>query len=121
MESHPNDYHISFFKPTTKIARLNRDIVVFLVVIWTIAIFGFQIALKVFEKPSPEPAYLDFEQVWDQVAGNTGHIGLGTGGLHNESVAGINRLAVKRSNPATHTCRHEKRICIILPKFNSHG
>jgi len=71
MESHPNDYHISFFKPTTKIARLNRNIVVYLVCIWTVAIFGFQIALKVLEKPSPEPAYLEYEQVWDQVAGNT--------------------------------------------------
>jgi len=71
MESHPNDYHISFFKPTTRIARLNRNIVVYLVCIWTVAIFGFQIALKVFEKPTPEPAYLEYEQVWDRVAGNT--------------------------------------------------
>ena len=60
MESQKNDYHISFFKPTTDIARLNRNIVVFLVCIWTVAIFGFQIALKVFEKPTPEPAYLAF-------------------------------------------------------------
>ncbi len=67
MESQQNDYHISFFKPTTEIARLNRNIVVILVCIWTLAIFGFQIALKVFEKPTPEPAYLAYEQVWDQV------------------------------------------------------
>ena len=67
MESQENGYHISFFKPTTEIARLNRNIIVFLVCIWTVAIFGFQIALKVLEKPTPEPAYLEFEQVWDQI------------------------------------------------------
>ena len=68
MESPPNDYHISFFKPATEMARLNRNIVITLVIIWTVAIFGFQIALKVISKPTPEPAYLAFEQVWDQVS-----------------------------------------------------
>ena len=71
MESSPNDYHISFFKPATEMARLNRNIVVSLVIIWTIAIFGFQIVLKVISKPTPEPAYLAFEQVWDQVSGGS--------------------------------------------------
>jgi putative solute:sodium symporter small subunit len=67
MESNPNDYHISFFKPATEMARLNRNIVILLLCIWTVAIFGFQIALKVLEKPTPEPAYLSFEKVWDNV------------------------------------------------------
>jgi putative solute:sodium symporter small subunit len=67
MTSPPNDYHTSFFKPVTELARLNRNIVISLVCIWTVAIFGFQIALKVLEKPTPEPAYLAFEQVWDKV------------------------------------------------------
>ncbi len=68
MESPPNDYRISFFKPATEMARLNRNIVISLVIIWTVTIFGFQIALKVISKPTPEPAYLAFEQVWDQVS-----------------------------------------------------
>jgi putative solute:sodium symporter small subunit len=68
MESLPNDYRISFFKPATEMARLNRNIVVTLVIIWTVTIFGFQIVLKVLSKPTPEPAYLAFEQVWDQVS-----------------------------------------------------
>jgi putative solute:sodium symporter small subunit len=68
MESNPNDYHISFFKPATEMARLNRNIIISLVIIWTVAIFGFQITLKIISKPTPEPAYLAFEQVWDQVS-----------------------------------------------------
>jgi putative solute:sodium symporter small subunit len=68
MESPPNDYRISFFKPATEMARLNRNIIVSLVIIWTLAIFGFQIVLRVISKPTPEPAYLAFEQVWEQVS-----------------------------------------------------
>lgn len=70
METNPNDYHISFFKPTTPIARYNRNLVVWLVSIWVVAIFGFQILLKVVGKPTPEQAYVQYEQVWPKITGN---------------------------------------------------
>lgn len=72
MESNPNDYHISFFKPTTDSARRNRNMVVQLVLIWAVAIFGFQILLKVMEKPTPEPAWEVYRSAWDDIeAGST--------------------------------------------------
>jgi hypothetical protein len=61
MDNSSDDYHISFFKPTTPQAVANRNMVVWLVVIWFFAIFGFQILLKVVEKPTPEQSYLTFE------------------------------------------------------------
>ncbi len=64
MDPQQNDYHISFFKPTTVSARRNRNMVVQLVLIWAVAIFGFQILLKILEKPTPEPAYILFESSW---------------------------------------------------------
>lgn len=67
MDSNQNDYHISFFKPTTKQAKWNRNLVVLLVLIWTVAIFGFQFLLKIIEKPTPEQAYLTYEKVWENV------------------------------------------------------
>jgi putative solute:sodium symporter small subunit len=67
MESQKNDYHISFFKPTTDSARRNRNMVVQLVLIWAVAIFGFQILLKILEKPTPEPAYLSYEASWAKI------------------------------------------------------
>lgn len=67
MNDTENGYHISFFKPTTERARFNRNLVVWLASIWFIAIFGFQITLKVIEKPTPEPAYTTFESVWDNI------------------------------------------------------
>lgn len=71
METSSNDYHISFFKPTTPQAKANRNMVVWFVLIWAVAIFGFQIALRILEKPTPEPAYLQFEEVWPVVLDGT--------------------------------------------------
>ncbi|PLX23768.1 MAG: hypothetical protein C0599_03830 [Salinivirgaceae bacterium] len=62
-----NQFHISFFKPTTERARRNRNKVVVLVSIWAIAVFGFHFLLKAIEKPTPEPVLLEFNKVWDKV------------------------------------------------------
>ncbi|MFO8023341.1 MAG: DUF4212 domain-containing protein [Perlabentimonas sp.] len=67
MENNQNDYHVSFFKPVSTRARKNRNMTVWLVAIWAVAIFGFQILLKIIGKPTPEPAHTEFIQVWDNV------------------------------------------------------
>ncbi|MEF8984884.1 MAG: hypothetical protein V5A51_09865, partial [Bacteroidales bacterium] len=67
MDKTTNGYHISFFKPTTPQARYNRNMVLWLVLIWVIAIFGFQLLLKLVEKPTPEAAYIKFQRAWPQV------------------------------------------------------
>jgi putative solute:sodium symporter small subunit len=66
MESNKDDFHISFFKPTTESARHNRNMVVQFVIIWAVAIFGFQILLRIVQKPTPEPAYLQFQSEWPE-------------------------------------------------------
>ncbi|MCD4829352.1 MAG: DUF4212 domain-containing protein [Candidatus Cloacimonetes bacterium] len=65
------DYRISFFKPTTDFSRINRNLVIVLVLIWAIAIFGFQTLLRVMQKPTPETALITFESVWDNVNNGT--------------------------------------------------
>lgn len=67
METNSNEYHISFFRPTTEQARLNRNLVIKFVLIWAVAIFGFQILLKVVEKPTPEQTYITYQGVWANV------------------------------------------------------
>lgn len=67
MDDSSRDYHISFFKPTTPQAIANRNMVIWLVLIWFVAIFGFHILLRVVEKPTPEPTYLTFQNVWGTV------------------------------------------------------
>jgi putative solute:sodium symporter small subunit len=72
-----NQYHFSFFKPTTQSARRNRNMIIQFVLIWAIAIFGFQTLLKVLGKPTPEPDYLLFQTSWESVqAGNPSKIDL---------------------------------------------
>ncbi len=71
MNDDHNGYHISFFRPTTPRAKVNRNIVIWLASIWAVAIFGFQILLRVLEKPTPEPAYTSFQQVWGSVENGT--------------------------------------------------
>lgn len=65
------DYRISFFKPTTPFSRTNRNLVIILVLIWAICVFGFQILLRVMEKPTPEKALITFEKVWGNVKAET--------------------------------------------------
>ncbi|MBN1251489.1 MAG: DUF4212 domain-containing protein [Bacteroidales bacterium] len=67
METKSDNYNISFFKPTTELARINRNLTIKLLLIWVIAIFGFQILLRIIEKPTPEPAYIAYKQVWDKI------------------------------------------------------
>jgi hypothetical protein len=71
MKDYENGYHISFFRPTTERARFNRGIVVWLTTIWFVAIFGFHIALRVLQKPTPEPAFTAFERVWEGIKDGT--------------------------------------------------
>lgn len=67
MDKTSDEYHISFFKPTTPQATANRNMVLWLVLIWFFAIFGFHTLLWIIEKPTPEPAYTAFQNVWDEV------------------------------------------------------
>jgi len=87
MSDSSNGYHISFFKPTTTQATANRNMVVWLVLIWALAIFGFQILLRVLEKPTPEPAYIGFQEVW-------GNIENGSAGVEELQVFGRASLSV---------------------------
>ncbi len=68
------DYHISFFRPTTKLAKFNRNLSIVLLLIWAIGIYGFQVVLKVMEKPTPEQAFINFEQVWPNVKTNSASV-----------------------------------------------
>ncbi len=68
METNQNDYHISFFKPTTAQAKWNRNLAIKLILIWAIAVFGFHFLLRMIEKPTPELAYTKYEEVWKNIS-----------------------------------------------------
>ena len=67
MESNQNDYHISFFKPTTAQAIWNRNLAMKLILVWAVAVFGFHFLLRAIEKPTPEESYVKYEKVWENI------------------------------------------------------
>jgi putative solute:sodium symporter small subunit len=67
MDSNQNDYRISFFKPTTALAKWNRNLAIKLILVWAVAVFGFHFLLKAIEKPTPEESFVKYEQVWEKV------------------------------------------------------
>ncbi len=67
MKTSDKEYHFNLFKPTTEHGRRNRNIIITMVLIWAVAVFGFQILLVILQKPTPEKTYTIFQSVWDQV------------------------------------------------------
>lgn len=61
------EYNFSLFKPVSPYGRKNRNLIISIVIIWFVAIFGFQGLLMILEKPTPEKALTVFESVWDNV------------------------------------------------------
>jgi hypothetical protein len=66
-----NNYNTNIFKPKTKYAKINSKIIMTSILIWAIAVFGFQTALKILEKPVPEKSYITFSQAWNNIQQGT--------------------------------------------------
>ena len=68
MES-SDQYNFSIFTPRNRHGRKNRNVIFTMLAIWAVAVFGFQILLRVIEKPVPEKALTLFEAEWSDVTG----------------------------------------------------
>ena len=67
METNTNQYNFSLFKPVSEYGRRNRNLILILITIWVLSIFGFQVLLLIFQKPTPEKSLISFESVWENV------------------------------------------------------
>lgn len=67
METSSNNYDFNLFKPVSQYGRKNRNLILILGTIWFVAIFGFQMLLLIFQKPTPEKSLITFESVWNNV------------------------------------------------------
>ena len=63
MES-TDQYNFSLFSPRHLHGRKNRNVIFTMLLIWAVAVFGFQFLLKGIEKPTPEKALGAFESEW---------------------------------------------------------
>ncbi|OFY57039.1 MAG: hypothetical protein A2X04_16585 [Bacteroidetes bacterium GWF2_41_9] len=66
MESSEN-YNFSIFRPRNVHGRKNRNVILTMLLVWIVAVFGFQFLLRAIEKPVPEKALVTFEKLWPAV------------------------------------------------------
>ena len=69
--SDPGKYNVNFFRPKSEHARSDKKIISIMLIIWAVAVFGFQFLLILTNKPTPEPAYETFQKVWANVEDGT--------------------------------------------------
>jgi uncharacterized membrane protein len=69
--SEGHSYDFNFFKPKSDFARANTRLTFTIIIIWALAVFGFQSLLKAIEQPVPEKQLIVFQQAWPDVKENT--------------------------------------------------
>ncbi len=60
-------YDVNFFKPKTEHSRADMKMIIVMILVWGIAVFGFQFMLCIFNQPAPEDSYVTFQEVWHDV------------------------------------------------------
>ena len=62
-----SNIEVSFFKPKSEAAKSNTRLISVLVIIWAVAVFGFQFLLIGLGKPVEEPTLTEFRALWPKV------------------------------------------------------
>ena len=65
--SEQRDFNVNFFKPKSEAEKANTKLISILVVIWAVAVFGFQFLLIGIQKPVEEQTLTDFRELWPKV------------------------------------------------------
>ncbi|MFO7369367.1 MAG: hypothetical protein R6X09_03755 [Bacteroidales bacterium] len=63
----PDSYNFSLFSPRNLHGKKNRNVILSMLLIWAVAVFGFQLLLRILEKPTPEKALTLFESTWPAI------------------------------------------------------
>jgi len=62
-----NEYNFSIFKPRNLHGKKNRNVILTMLLIWAVAVFGFQFLLRAVERPVPEKSLVTFMELWPSV------------------------------------------------------
>ncbi len=60
-------YDVNFFRPKSEASKANTRLISILVLIWAVAVFGFQFLLIGIGKPTVEETLVDFRELWPKV------------------------------------------------------
>ena len=62
-----DQYNFSLFSPRNLHGKKNRNVILTMLLIWAVAVFGFQFLLRGMQKPTPEKTLALFESTWPAV------------------------------------------------------
>lgn len=65
--SNSEQYDVNFFRPLSDHAKANKKLIITLATIWAVGVFGFQFLLMIFNEPTPEKSYENFQSVFPAV------------------------------------------------------
>jgi putative solute:sodium symporter small subunit len=61
------NFEVNFFKPRSEATKANTKLISLLVIIWAVAVFGFQFLLIGFQKPVEEQTLTEFKTLWPKI------------------------------------------------------
>ena len=65
-------YNVNFFTPKSEAAKANMKVVVTMLIVWFVAVFGFQFLLNAMNTPTPEPMHAVYAKAWAAVSNGAG-------------------------------------------------
>ena len=65
--SNSEQYDVNFFRPLSDHAKANKKLIISLATIWAVGVFGFQFLLIIFNEPTAEKSYENFQSVFPKV------------------------------------------------------
>jgi uncharacterized membrane protein len=65
------EYNFSIFRPRNLHGRKNRNVILTMLLIWAVAVFGFQFLLRSVEKPAKEKSLVTFIELWPTARSGT--------------------------------------------------
>ncbi|MBU1106664.1 MAG: DUF4212 domain-containing protein [Candidatus Riflebacteria bacterium] len=65
-------YNVNFFTPKSEAAKANKRVVMTMLIVWFVAVFGFQFMLTAMNTPTPEPMHAVYAKAWPEVSSGAG-------------------------------------------------
>jgi uncharacterized membrane protein len=62
-----SNLEVNFFRPKSEATKANTKLITILIVIWAVAVFGFQFLLIGIGKPTEEKTLVEFRELWPNV------------------------------------------------------
>lgn len=97
METNAQQYDFNLFKPVSPYGKKNRNLIITLLIIWFVAIFGFQFMLILLQKPTPEQSLLVFEQAREKYLSGDSSVEV-LKGLINPMISVAGKSSVKAAD-----------------------